>query len=393
MKILSINAGSSSLKFSLYKMPEEEKIVSGQFERIGIKDGIYKIKFNKEKIEKHCDLKDHKVAIDILLKELTDLKVIEDLNEIKGVGHRIVQGADRYDDAVLITKEVENSIAEFGELAPLHNPANLIGYKAVKETLKDAKHVAIFDTAFHQSIPKVKYTYPLPLSFLDLKVRKYGAHGTSHKYITEYMEKYLNKDKVNLIVCHIGNGASITAVKDSKSYDTSMGFTPLAGLMMGTRCGDIDVSIAPYVMKKLNITIDEFLDICNKKSGLLGISEYSSDSRDIEQSVIENNEKAILATEIYADKIVNYIANYYFALEGKLDGIVFTAGIGENSNTTRKRVVDKLKCIGISIDDKINDATRGEFGVISSKDSKYSVYVVPTDEEVEIARDTYRLTK
>lgn len=207
------------------------------------------------------------------------------------------------------------------------------------------------------------------------------------------MEKYLNKEKVNLIICHIGNGASITAVKDSKSFDTSMGFTPVSGLMMGTRCGDIDVSIAPYIMEKLNITIDEFMNICNKKSGLLGVSEYSSDSRDIEAKVEEKDEKAILATDIYADKVVNYIANYYFALEGKLDGIVFTAGIGENSATTRKRIIDKLKCIDIILDEKANNETRGDFGIISSKDSKYNVYVVPTDEEVEIARDTYRLTK
>ena len=207
------------------------------------------------------------------------------------------------------------------------------------------------------------------------------------------MEKYLNKEKVNLIICHIGNGASITAVKNSKSFDTSMGFTPVSGLMMGTRCGDIDVSIAPYIMEKLNITIDEFMNICNKKSGLLGVSEYSSDSRDIEAKVEEKDEKAILATDIYADKVVNYIANYYFALEGKLDGIVFTAGIGENSATTRKRIIDKLKWIDIILDEKANDETRGDFGIISSKDSKYNVYVVPTDEEVEIARDTYRLTK
>ena len=393
MKILSINAGSSSLKFTLYKMPEEEKIVTGQFERIGIKDGSYKIKVNGEKIEKQQDLKDHKVAINILLKELIDLKIIEDLNEIKAVGHRVVQGADKYDDSVIITDEVVKDIEKFSSLAPLHNPANLIGYQAVKEKLSDAKHVAIFDTAFHQSISKVKYTYPLPLEFLDLKVRKYGFHGTSHKYITEYMEKYLNKEKVNLIICHIGNGASITAVKDSKSFDTSMGFTPVSGLMMGTRCGDIDVSIAPYIMEKLNITIDEFMNICNKKSGLLGVSEYSSDSRDIEAKVEEKDEKAILATDIYADKVVNYIANYYFALEGKLDGIVFTAGIGENSAITRKRIIDKLKCIDIFLDEKTNDETRGDFGIISSKDSKYNVYVVPTDEEVEIARDTYRLTK
>ena len=393
MKILSINAGSSSLKFTLYKMPEEEKIVTGQFERIGIKDGSYKIKVNDEKIEKKHDLKDHKVAIDILLKELLDLNIIKDLNEIKAVGHRVVQGADKYDDSVVITDEVVKNIEKFASLAPLHNPANLIGYQAVKEKLKDAKHVAIFDTAFHQSIPKVKYTYPLPLEFLDLKVRKYGFHGTSHKYITEYMQKYLSKDKVNLIICHIGNGASITAVKDSKSYDTSMGFTPVSGLMMGTRCGDIDVSIAPYIMDKLNITIDEFMNICNKKSGLLGISEYSSDSRDIEQKVTERDEKAILATDIYADKVVTYIANYYFALEGKLDAIVFTAGIGENSNTTRKRIIDKLKCIDIDLDEKKNDETRGSFGIITREKSKYKVYVVPTDEEVEIARDTYRLTK
>lgn len=393
MKILSINAGSSSLKFTLYEMPEEEKIVTGQFERIGISDGSYKIKINGEKIEKKHDLKDHKVAVEILLKELLDLKIIKDLNEIKAVGHRVVQGADKYGDSVIITDEVVEDINKFASLAPLHNPANLIGYQAVKEKLKDAKNIAVFDTAFHQTISKVKYTYPLPLEFLDMKVRKYGFHGTSHKYITEYMKKYLNKDKVNLIVCHIGNGASITAVKDSKSYDTSMGFTPVSGLMMGTRCGDIDVSIAPYIMDKLNIDIDEFLNICNKKSGLLGISCFSSDSRDIEQSVLENNEKSILATDIYTDKIISYIANYYFALEGNLDAIVFTAGIGENSSTNRKRIMDKLKVIDIFIDEKANNEIRGSFGEISNDKSKYKVYVVPTDEEVEIARDTYNLVK
>ena len=391
MKIMSINAGSSSLKFQLFDMQEEKVLVSGLFERIGI-DGRYTIKYNGEKITEDIELNDHTQAVNILLDKLIALNIISSLDEIDGVGHRIVQGGDKYSKSVLITDEVIQDIESFKDLAPLHNPAGLLGIHALKENLPNAKMVAVFDTAFHQTMPKASYLYPVPYSWYeDYKIRKYGFHGTSHRYIAEKMKEVLGRDDLKIISCHIGNGGSITAIKDGKSIDTTMGFTPLAGIMMGTRSGDIDPSIIPYVMEKEGKNAGEIIDDLNKKSGLLGISEVSPDSRDIEQGISEGNWKCALAEEMYVKRVVKYIAEYYVLLD-KADVIVFTAGIGENGINVRKEIVENLSALGIKLDYEANDV-RGELRKISTDDSSTLVYIVPTDEELMIARDTLELVQ
>ena len=391
MKIMSINAGSSSLKFQLFDMQDEKVLVSGLFERIGI-DGRYTIKYNGEKITEDIELNDHTQAVNILLEKLIALNIISSLDEIDGVGHRIVQGGDKYTKSVLITDEVIQDIESFKDLAPLHNPAGLLGIHALKENLPNAKMVAVFDTAFHQTMPKASYLYPVPYSWYeDYKIRKYGFHGTSHRYIAEKMKEVLGRDDLKIISCHIGNGGSITAIKDGKSIDTTMGFTPLAGIMMGTRSGDIDPSIIPYVMEKEGKNAGEIIDDLNKKSGLLGISEVSPDSRDIEQGISEGNWKCALAEEMYVKRVVKYIAEYYVLLD-KADVIVFTAGIGENGINVRKEIVENLSALGIKLDYEANDV-RGELRKISTDDSSTLVYIVPTDEELMIARDTLELVQ
>ncbi len=391
MKIMSINAGSSSLKFQLFDMQDEKVLVSGLFERIGI-DGRYTIKYNGEKITENIELNDHTQAVNILLEKLIALNIISSLDEIDGVGHRIVQGGDKYSKSVLITDEVIQDIESFKDLAPLHNPAGLLGIHALKENLPNAKMVAVFDTAFHQTMPKASYLYPVPYSWYeDYKIRKYGFHGTSHRYIAEKMKEVLGRDDLKIISCHIGNGGSITAIKDGKSIDTTMGFTPLAGIMMGTRSGDIDPSIIPYVMEKEGKNAGEIIDDLNKKSGLLGISEVSPDSRDIEQGISEGNWKCALAEEMYVKRVVKYIAEYYVLLD-KADVIVFTAGIGENGINVRKEIVENLSALGIKLDYEANDV-RGELRKISTDDSSTLVYIVPTDEELMIARDTLELVQ
>lgn len=391
MKIMSINAGSSSLKFQLFDMQDEKVLVSGLFERIGI-DGRYTIKYNGEKITEDIELNDHTQAVNILLEKLIALNIISSLDEIDGVGHRIVQGGDKYSKSVLITDEVIQDIESFKDLAPLHNPAGLLGIHALKENLPNAKMVAVFDTAFHQTMPKASYLYPVPYSWYeDYKIRKYGFHGTSHRYIAEKMKEVLGRDDLKIISCHIGNGGSITAIKDGKSIDTTMGFTPLAGIMMGTRSGDIDPSIIPYVMEKEGKNAGEIIDDLNKKSGLLGISEVSPDSRDIEQGISEGNWKCALAEEMYVKRVVKYIAEYYVLLD-KADVIVFTAGIGENGINVRKEIVENLSALGIKLDYEANDV-RGELRKISTDDSSTLVYIVPTDEELMIARDTLELVQ
>ena len=390
MKILSVNAGSSSLKFQMYEMPEEKVLISGVFERIGIENSFYTIKLNGEKIKKEVVLSNHTDAVKILTNELLENNIVSDLSEIKAIGHRMVHGGEKYASSVLLTEDVITAVEELSDLAPLHNPANLVGVRAFKEVIPSAVAVGVFDTAFHQTMEEENFLYPVPYEwYKEYGVRKYGFHGTSHKYVSEKMASILGKEETKIITCHIGNGGSLAAVKNGKCIDTSMGFTPNAGIIMGSRSGDIDASLIPFVMKKTGMNISEIDNALNKKSGLLGISGVSSDSRDIEDGIKSGNDRCKLAQEMYVNKIVKYIAEYYVELGGA-DAIIFTAGVGENSITTRKQIIDKLACLGIKLDEQRNNV-RAEVALISTDDSSVKVYVIPTDEEVMIARDTYKL--
>ncbi len=392
MKIISINAGSSSLKFQLFNMDNEEVIVSGLFERIGIDSSCYTLKYNGEKITEEIDLPDHTTAVNILLDKLVSLNIIKSLDEIDGVGHRVVQGGDKYDKSVIITDDVINDIENLKELAPLHNPAGLLGIRAFKEALPEVKMVAVFDTSFHQTMPRESYLYPVPYAwYRDYKVRKYGFHGTSHRFIVEQVKKLTGKDNLKVISCHIGSGASIAAVDSGKCIDTTMGFTPLAGIMMGTRSGDVDPSIIPYIMEKEGKNASEVIDDLNKKSGLIGMSEVSSDYRDIQKGMSEGDEGCILANDKMIKTIVGYIANYYVLLGGA-DVITFTAGLGENSIALRATIMEKLSCLGIKVDNEANNCN-GEIRKISADDSSALVYVIPTNEELMIAKDTLNLVQ
>lgn len=390
MKILSVNAGSSSLKFQLYEMPEEKVLISGLMERIGIGNSFYTIKVNGEKIKKEVELNNHEEAFETLVKELEANHVVSSLDEIKGIGHRVVQGGDYFDKTVVIDDDVLSKIEELSSLAPLHNPAAVTGIKAAMDVFPNAIQTAVFDTAFHQTMPKENYLYALPMSWYeDLKVRRYGAHGTSHKFVSERMNEILGRQDTKLITCHIGNGASISAVVNGKCVNTSMGLTPNAGLIMGTRCGDIDASIIPYVMEKTGMTTKEIDNAINKESGLLAISRKSSDSRDIEDGIAAGDENCILAQKMYVRRIVDYIAKYYVEMGG-CDAIVFTAGIGEKAIDTRRDILNELGALGIYLDEEANNV-RSEERLISTKDSKVACYIVPTDEELMIARDTLAL--
>lgn len=390
MKILSVNAGSSSLKFTLFEMNDESVIVSGVFDRIGIDNSFYKIKLNGETIKEEIDLPTHTEAVNVLLNKLIDLNIIKSYDEIKGVGHRILHGGEKYSESVIINDDVIESIKELTPLGPLHHPGEIAGILALKEVLPEVPMVAVYDTAFHQTMDEEAYLYPVPYKWYDeYKVRKYGFHGTSHKYIAETVKNILKKDSFKLISCHIGNGGSICAIKDGKCVDTSMGFTPLAGIMMGTRSGDIDPSIIPYVMEKEGKNASEIVDDLNKQSGVLGLSSLCSDMRDLVEACGEGNQKAILAKDKYVRRVVDYIAQYYVLLGGA-DIIVFTAGVGENNVAIRREICEKLSCLGIKIDLDLNNI-RGEEAMISTKDSSVLVYTIPTNEELMIARDTLRL--
>lgn len=394
MKLLSVNAGSSSLKFRLYEMPEEKLLMKGMFERIGLFGSCYSIRIGDEKISKDVPLKDHNEAVKILLDELINNRVISSLDEIEAVGNRVVHGGNKYSKSVEITDRVLMEIEEISDLAPLHNPAALKGIYAFKKNIPNAKLVACFDTAFHQTMKEKTYLYPVPYEwYVKYDVRKYGFHGLSHKFITEKMKEMLGKNP-NLIICHIGNGASITAVKEEKSIDTSMGFTPNAGIMMGTRSGDIDYSILSYIMKKEERNLDWMDSQLNKQSGLEGIAGMS-DLRDIDRAYEARDAKALLALDMYTDKIVDYVAKYYVKLGGEVDAICFTAGGGENDDIIRKEAINKLYPLGIYLDEEKNKETivrKGVEGIISSNESKIPVYVLATDEELMIARDTYDLS-
>ena len=394
MKLLCVNAGSSSLKYQLFEMPEEKVIISGYIEKIGLEDSFWTTKVNGEKIKGAKYLKNHTEAVQVLLDELLEHKAVESLDEIKGVGHRVLHGGEKYSDSVLIDDSVIADIDDLTKLGPLHHPGNLAGIRALKDVLPNVPMVAVFDTAFHQTMPKENFMYPVPYEwYLKYGVRKYGFHGTSHKYITVTMQEKLGKKDVNLIICHIGSGASISAIKTGKCFDTTMGITPLDGLMMGTRSGAIDPSILEYVCKESDMTISDVTNALNKKSGLLGISGFS-DSRDVENAAKNGDERAVLALNMYNDRVAKYIADYYIELEGKVDAIVFTAGVGENGILAREEILNRLKPLGVKVDKKANAEIASykdkQEGIITSKSSSMPVYVVPTNEELMIIKDTYK---
>ncbi len=390
MKIISINCGSSSLKFSLFEMQNKEVLASGLFERIGIEGSCYTIKYNGNKLKEEVLMENHTDAVGILLEKLISLEIIHSLEEIDGIGHRVVHGGTKYKEAVLIDDKVIEYVDEMKEFAPLHNPAGLLGINAFKEVLPKVPMVAVFDTAFHQTMDEVSYLYAVPYEWYEKHgVRKYGFHGTSHRYITKKISEEFGRDDLKIISCHLGNGGSITAIKDGKCIDTSMGFTPLAGIVMGTRSGDIDPSIIPYIMEKEGLNASEVVDALNKKSGYLGLSGKYTDSRDIEDGYKSGDKRCILTEEKFIKSVVGYIANYYVLLGGA-DVICFAGGIGENSPEARMMIAEKLACLGIKLDVEKNNV-RGKFQKISTEDSKTALYIVPTDEELMIAMDTVAL--
>ncbi len=391
-KIIAVNAGSSSLKFQLFEMNDETVITSGVIERIGFEDAIFTIKYNDQKSVQTLSIKDHKQAVQLLLDALIEKEIVTSLDEIKGVGHRVVQGGTYYDKSVIIDDLVASRIDELKQLAPLHNPANLTGYYAFKEAIPNAKAVAVFDTAFHQTLDPKCYVYPIPYRFYEEHgIRKYGAHGTSHKYVSTRVRDLMgNPEKSKIIVAHLGAGGSLTAVKNGKSINTSMGFTPLSGIVMGTRSGDVEPSVIDYLIEVLGMDVKDVINMLNKESGLLGISGISSDYRDVENAAHEGNERAKLALDIYYRRIIAFMGRYFVALGG-VEAIAFTAGIGENSFRARTSIVGLIaEAFGIVIDEDANVNGTGE-RLITKPESKVKVYVIPTNEELMIARDTKEL--
>ena len=392
-KIIAVNSGSSSLKFQLFKMPEEKVLTFGQAERIGLEKGIFTINVNGEKKVTEVPIKDHQQAVDMLLESLIKYNIVSDLKEIEGAGHRIVQGGPYFDQSVKVDNDVVSKVDELCSIAPLHNKAHLVCYEAFKKALPNIEHVFVFDTAFHQTMPEESYLFPVPYSwYKDLKVRKYGAHGTSHKFVMNRLCELMNKkpEDLNIITCHLGNGASLTAIKNGKVYNTTMGLSPLGGVMMGTRCGDIDPTVVYYVEQKLNLSAKEMGTELNKKSGMLGVSGISSDSRDIEDAVLKGDPNAIRTVNLYAQRVIDFIGSYYIEL-GSVDAIAFTAGLGEHATKMRERILKKLELpLGVKVDYALNDKTHSE-AKLSTDDSKVAVYVIPTNEELMIARDTQRI--
>ena len=389
LNILAINAGSSSLKFQLLKMPDEIVTVKGQVERIGLTDSVISMKLGKEKIAMQKEIKTHAEAVEMILSMLLSENIVQSYDEINGIGHRVVHGGEVFSESVLITDEIIEQLEELSSLAPLHNPANIVGIKEFKKILPNVPAVATFDTAFHQTMPESSFLYPLPKEYYEkYGIRKYGFHGTSHKYVTQRAAHLLNRplDSTRLISCHLGNGASIAAVQGGKSIDTSMGFTPLAGLTMGTRSGNIDPALIPYIMEQTGKTVEEVLDVLNKESGMLAVSGFSSDLRDIEREASDGNPRAQLALDVFADRIHKYIGSYA-ARMGGVDAIIFTAGIGENSTVIREKVLEGLEFMGVYSDPDLNNI-RGMEVTISFPYSPVKVLVIPTNEEIMIARDT-----
>lgn len=391
-KIISVNAGSSSLKFQLFDMPQETVLTSGLVERIGLDEGIFTIKVNGEKKTIKTAIPDHTKAVQMLLDALVEYRIVEHLDEIKGAGHRAVHGGELFTDSVKVDEEVVAKFESLNDLAPLHNPAGLIGYRAFKKALPNCVHTFVFDTAFHSTMAPETYLYPLPYEYYEkYQVRRYGFHGTSHKYVSQRCAELMGRDVTDLkiITCHLGNGASITAVDGGRSVNTSMGFTPLAGVMMGTRCGDIDPAIVTFLQKKEGLSAEEVEDVMNKKSGMLGVSGVSSDGRDVEQAAKEGNERAVLTENIYANRVMSFVGAY-FAQLGGLDAIVFTGGIGENDGNMRQRICERLGALGVALDEEANKGVRGVEKCLSKADSKVAVWLIPTNEELMIARDAYQ---
>ena len=379
-KYLIINAGSSSLKFSLYEMPSEKELINGYVEKIGFEDSFWNVKINGTKKEDKAYLKDHSAAVEVMVDELLKNRVIKSMDEIKCVGHRVLHGGEYYSDSVIIDDTVLDRIISLTNLGPLHHPGEIAGIKAMKEYMPNTPQVAVFDTAFHQTMPKVSYMYAVPYDwYTEYKVRKYGFHGTSHKYITTYMQGKLNKETVNLIICHVGSGASVSCIRDGKCYDTSMGLTPLDGLIMGTRSGQIDSSIINFMVSETGRSVEEITNDLNKKSGLLGICG-KNDFRDLRKLVDEGNERAQLAYDMFMDSIIKHIAEYYFELEGEVDVINLVS-----------------KPMGVYLDKEANDnigyGHELKEGIITSDESKIPFYVVPTNEEVMILRDCEKIVK
>ena len=395
-KIISVNAGSSSLKFQLFEMDDETVITSGVIERIGLEDSIFTIKYNGEKDVTTLPIENHKVAVQLLLDTLIKKEIVKDLDEIKGVGHRVVQGGAYFDQSVIIDDDVVAKIDELKSLAPLHNPAHLTGYYAFKEAIPNAGAVAVFDTAFHQTMPDYAYMYAIPYEMYEkYGVRRYGFHGTSHMFVSGEAIKFGNLDpeKAKVIVCHLGNGASISASIGGKCVDTSMGLTPLEGLIMGTRSGDLDPAIIEYLCNHENLTVSEMLNILNKKSGVLGMSGgISSDFRDLNAAANEGNEIAKVTLEAYAYRVAKYIGSYTAAMNG-VDAITFTAGVGENAAWLRPMVCKYLGFLGVKLDEAASEKACGVEGIISTADSKVKLCVIPTNEELAIARETLALVK
>ncbi len=397
MKVLVVNCGSSSLKYQTIDMANEKVLAKGLVERIGIEGSVLKHeKIGSDKVAIQKPMKDHKDAIGMVLDVLVDEKngVVKDMSEISAVGHRVVHAGEKYSGSVLITEDVLDALEECIELAPLHNPPNIMGIKACQELMPETPMVGVFDTAFHQTMPAVSYLYSIPYEYYEkYKIRRYGFHGTSHRYVSERAAELLGKDidSVKLISCHLGNGSSIAAIKNGHSIDTSMGFTPLEGLTMGTRCGDIDPAIIKFIMEKEDIDASSTDNILQKKSGVLGISGVSSDFRDIEESAGKGDKRAQLALDIFAMKVKKYIGSYLAELNGA-DAIIFTAGIGENAIGMRNKIVKDLEAIGIIMDKEKNNI-RGKEAVVSADDSKIKILVIPTDEELMIAKDTVEIIK
>lgn len=391
-KVIAINAGSSSLKFQLFEMPSETVLTKGLVERIGLNDSVFTITVNDEKQTDVLDIPNHAVAVKMLLEKLTSTGIIQSLDEIGGIGHRVVHGGEKFNDSVLLTEEILKEIEELSDLAPLHNPANIVGIRAFQEVLPNVPSVAVFDTAFHQTMPEESFLYSIPYEYYkEYGIRKYGFHGTSHKYVTERAAAMLGRpiEQLRLISCHLGNGASIAAVEGGKSIDTSMGFTPLAGVTMGTRSGNIDPALIPYIMDKTGKNVEEVLDVLNKKSGMLGLTGFSSDLRDIQQESVEGDHRAQVALRVFASRIHKYIGSYAARMKG-VDAIIFTAGIGENSDTIRASVLEGLEFMGVYWDPSRNKV-RGEETFISYPHSPVKVLIIPTNEEVMIARDVMRM--
>ena len=390
MKIMSMNAGSSSLKFSLFDMQTSTCIASGYFERVTLPNSFYTIQFHGEKIKEEIEMKDHSMAVEILLDRLISLHIINSLDEIDGIGHRLAHGVDKYKKSVLINEEVIKDLESYIPLAPLHLPAHILGIKVMQKVLPNIPMVGVFDTAFHQTMDQTKYIYPVPYEwYTKYAIRKYGFHGTSHRYISKQIPRLLKKNEYKAIICHLGSGGSLSLVQNGISLDTTMGFTPTVGIMMGTRCGDIDPSIVPYIMEQTGACQEKVFEDLNKHSGFLGISGKSSDFRDIYEGVKANDERCLLAFHKYVDTVVKYIAEYYVEANG-VDTIIFTAGLGENASPVREAIIERLACLNIYLDKEANQTVGTEI-CISAPESKVAIYVVPTNEELMIAEDTLEI--